>query len=294
MSYDDKLKWTQDLCEKVKKEYNPYAVIVGLTTGFDSNVALKLATMYFDVSAAFTCDTTIAAPETLKNCEFVAKDIYGLKHIVRQPSYGGKDQNPDTYFEVVKQHGFPGKTKTAHSWMYRWLKDHTVSRILSSIRKGARNRNIVIISGARKHESVIRMGTSKDITVNGSNIWVNICNEWTNSEVNSFALDNKLDDLRSPISKSTGISGECFCGCFSTKGELFEIKIASPSTYEKITFIQNWLQENTNMKWGWESGPSKGYTREKYGQINMFTPQMLMCSTCMNNPNSKNIELYTS
>lgn len=283
MDYTDKLEWTKELCIKIKKDYDPYAVIVGLTTGFDSNVALKLATMFFDVTAAFTCDTTISAIETLSNCEKVAKDVYGLKHIVRQPTYNCIDQNPNTYFEIVKQHGFPGKTITAHSWMYKWLKDHTISKIISSIRQRKRGKNIVIVSGARKHESVRRFGTSKDITIQDSNIWVNICNEWTNSEVSAFSDDYNLDRYRSPISKSIGISGECFCGCFAQKGELTEIKYASPTTYEKLMYIQKWLQENTNMRWGWEESPNKSYTLEKYGQINMFSPQMLMCSTCMNN-----------
>ena len=281
--YKDKLKWSKELADRVKKDFEPYAVIVGLTTGFDSNVALKLATMLFDVDAAFTCDTTIAAPETLKNCEYVSKDVYDLKWICKAPPYGGDKENSNTYFEVVKKHGFPGKTPSVHSWMYRYLKDHTVGGIISSIRKRKRNRNIVIISGARKHESVRRMGTSKDVTVNGSNIWVNICNEWTNSEVNAFAMDNDLDRLRSPISKSIGVSGECFCGCYAKKGELTELKYASPSTYEKIQNIHKWLKENTDKDWGWESGPSEKYQLEKNGQLNLFTEsKMIMCSTCMN------------
>ena len=282
--YSEKLRWTKELAERVKRDYKPYAVIVGLTTGFDSNVALKLATMFFSVDAAFTCDTTIAAPETLRNCEKVTKDVYSLKWICRAPPYNGKAEDKDTYFKVIKQHGFQGKTLTAHSLIYRWLKDHTVSRIISSIRQNKRNRPIIIISGARKHESVRRMGTSQDISKNGNNIWVNICNEWTNSEVNAFAEDNGLSKYRSPISKGMGMSGECFCGCFNTKGEHNELKIFSPSTAEKITHIHNWLKENTNHDWDWESGPTKQYTLEKYGQMNMFSKSnMIMCSTCMNN-----------
>ena len=282
--YKEKLLWSQDLADRVKKDFKPYAVIVGLTTGFDSNVALKLATMFFDVTAAFTCDTTIAAPETLNNCQKVAEDVYKLKYIRRQPPYGGMAENPNTYFELVKRHGFPGKTKTAHAWMYRYLKDHTISKIISNIRKGKRNRPIIIISGARKYESVRRFGTSTDITIQGNNIWVNICNEWTNSEVHAFAMDNNLDKYRSPISKTIGISGECFCGCFAGKGELNEVKFASPATYEKINYIHEWLKQNTDKDWDWESGPSKQYTLEKYGQLNMFSESnMIMCSTCMNN-----------
>lgn len=280
--YEEKLRWSKELADRVKKEYDPYAVIVGLTTGGDSNVALKLATMFFDVSAAFTCDTTIGAVETMNNCEYVAKEVYGLKHIVKAPPYMGKEDK-DTYFKIVKQHGFPGKTKTAHKWMYQWLKDHTVSKIISSIRQGKRNRNIIIISGARKNESARRMGTSKDITINGSNVWVNIANEWTDSEISAFSKDMGIDKLRSPISKFMGMSGECFCGCYAEKGELNELKICSPSTHEKITAIEKWIKDNTNMSWGWEQSPPKGYILEKHGQTNLFSPQMLMCSTCMNN-----------
>lgn len=115
-------------------------------------------------------------------------------------------------------------------------------------------------------------------------MWVNICNEWTNSEVNAFAMDHNLDKYRSPISKAIGVSGECFCGCYAQKGELTELKIASPSTYEKITSIHKWLRQNTDKDWDWESGPTRQYTLEKYGQVNMFTEsKMIMCSTCMNN-----------
>ena len=282
--YSDKLLWSKELAERIKKDFDPYAVIVGLTTGFDSNVALKLATMFFNVDAAFTCDTTIAAPETLNNCQKVANEVYGLKWICKKPPYNGIKENPNTYFEIVKQHGFPGKTKTAHNWMYRLLKDHTVSSIITDIRKRKRNRPIVIISGARKYESVRRMGTSKDITINGNNIWVNICNEWTNSEVHAFAEEHNLSQYRSPISKAIGMSGECFCGCFAGKGELNEIKFASPSTWEKLNRIDKWLKNNTNMNWGYEQSPPKSWTLEKQGQINMFTESnMIMCSTCMNN-----------
>ncbi|WP_431471935.1 hypothetical protein I5168_12050 [Nonlabens sp. SCSIO 43208] len=284
VDYKEKLRWSESLAKRIIKDVNPYAVIVGLTTGFDSNVALKLATMFFKVDAAFTCDTTIAAPETLANCEKVAKEVYGLKWICKAPPYNGKKENKDTYFEVVKQHGFPGKTKTAHNWMYRWLKDHTVSSIISNIRKGKHNRPIVIISGARKYESVRRMGTSEDVTVIGNNIWVNICNEWTNSEVHAFAEDNKLSKYRSPISKAIGMSGECFCGCFAGKGELNEIKIASPSTHQKLVDIQKWLTAHTEFSWGYEESPPKQWILEKHGQTNMFSiSNMIMCSTCMNN-----------
>lgn len=286
--YEEKLRWSKELADRVKKDYDPYAVIVGLTTGFDSNVALKLATMFLDVTAAFTADTTISAPETLANCERVAKEEYGLRHILRKPNYNGVKEHPNTYFEVVKQHGFPGKTDSVHTWMFRWLKDHAISPIVSSIRKRKHNRNIVIISGARKDESKKRWSTSEDITIRGSNIWVNICNQWSTGEVHAFATDNNLDRFRSPISKAIGMSGDCFCGCYARPGDLIELKIASPSTYEKIMYIWHWLREHTDKDWSWENGPSKQYTLEKYGQKNMFqplfVPDMLFCSTCMNNP----------
>jgi 3'-phosphoadenosine 5'-phosphosulfate sulfotransferase (PAPS reductase)/FAD synthetase len=286
--YEEKLKWSKELADRVKKDFNPYAVIVGYTGGTDSNIALKLATMFLKVDAAFTCNTTIAAIETLQNCERVAKEVYGLKYISRMPPYAGMEENPNTYFEIVKQHGFPGKTKTAHNWMYRYLKDHTVSRIISSIRQNKRNRPIVIISGARKHESVRRMGTSEDVTVIGNTIWVNIANDWTNSECHAFAVDNKIDELRSPISKCMGISGECFCGAFASKGEKTEIKIFSPTTFDKITMIREWLLANTDMEWDWDESPPKGRAMEKLGQQNLFSPQMIMCSTCMNNTDALN------
>lgn len=280
IDYSDKLKWSQELWERVQKDYSPYAVLVGLTTGGDSLLAFHIARGLTNIDVAFTCNTTIGAIETLHNCQKVCEK-YHTKWICKAPPYGEKKENEDTYFELVKQHGFPGKTKTAHKWMYRYLKDHTIQSIVSSI-KQRKWRPIVIISGARRHESIRRFGTSKDITVQNGVIWVNIINEWTDSECHAFSVDNKIDSQRSIISQIMGISGECFCGTYAQKNELSEIKIASPSTYNKIIFIQNWLRENTNMTWGWEESPPKRWTLEKQGQTNMFSPQMLMCSTCMN------------
>jgi 3'-phosphoadenosine 5'-phosphosulfate sulfotransferase (PAPS reductase)/FAD synthetase len=291
MSYEDKLKWSRELAAKVIKDYDPYAVIVGYTSGGDSNVALKLATMLFKVDAAFTCDTSIAAIETLTHCHKITTENYGLKHICRLPPYNGVKENPDTYAEIVKRHGFPGHTKTAHNWMFRWLKDHTIMSIVSNIRKNKRNRNIVIVSGARKHESKRRWGTSKDITINGSNIWVNIVNDWTDQDMYEFSAENNLDFLRGPISKLMGFSGDCFCGSHAEKGELNFVRVASPSTHEKLMFLQEWVFENTENKWGWEDGPltkeqkkSAQRAEQRGRQFNLFTPNMLMCSSCMNNP----------
>lgn len=281
--YTRKLEWSKELADKVRKDFNPYAVLVGYTGGTDSNISLKIATMFFKVDAAFTCNTTISAIETLKNCERVAREVYGLKYISRMPPYGGLEENPSTYFELVKKHGFPGQTKTSHNWMYRYLKDHTVSRIVSSIRKRKHNRPIVIISGARKHESVRRMGTSKDITIVGNTIWVNIINEWTNSECKAFAIDNKIEELRSPISKGMGISGECFCGAYASgAGELAEIKHFSPSTYQKIRQISEVLK-TLGFNWEWYESPPNRIKIKRSEQMEMFSPQMIFCSTCMNN-----------
>lgn len=96
--YENKLRWSKELSERVIKEYNPYAIIVGYTSGKDSNVALKLATMFFKVDAAFTCDTTISAIETLTHCQKIIKEHYRIKHICRKPNYNGIVENSDTYF----------------------------------------------------------------------------------------------------------------------------------------------------------------------------------------------------
>ena len=283
MSYTDKLKWSKEIADRIIKDYNPFAILVAYTSGADSNVALKVATLFMPVSAAFTCDTTISAIETLRNCERVASDVYGLKYITKFPPYAGLKENPNTYAEIVKRHGFPGSTDTAHAWMYRWLKDHTVSRIISSIRARRHNRPIVIVSGARRHESKRRWGTSEDITIQGNNIWLNIINDWTDQDCYEFTRDNDLDRYRSPISHAIGLSGDCFCGSFAQPGDLLELKIASPTTHEKIIGLQQWVLDNTTMQWTWEEGPSKYQIKEKHGQLNLFTPNMLLCSTCINN-----------
>jgi hypothetical protein len=288
--YEEKLRWSAELADRVKKDFDPYATIVAYTSGGDSNVALKLATMFFNVDAAFTCDTTIGAIETMMNCEKVATRHYGLKYISEAPRYGGISDNKNTYFEVVKRNGFPGKTSTAHSWMYKWLKAHTIEHICSLFRQRKRNRKIIIICGARRHESVRRMGTSQDITIMDSNVFVNICNDWTDSEMYAFSDDFNLQNLRSPISIGMGISGECFCGSYSSKGELNEIKYHSPSTFKKIMDITKFLNEETQFLWDWESGPvtqrdAKKAEKQKLkeSQITLFNPNMLFCSTCMNN-----------
>lgn len=96
--YEDKLKWSKELADRVKKDFDHYAVIVGYTSGTDSNIVLKLATMFFDVTAAFTCNTTIAAIETLQNCERVATEIYKLKYISKNATLWRDGRKPEHIF----------------------------------------------------------------------------------------------------------------------------------------------------------------------------------------------------
>lgn len=281
--YQEKLLWSEELARKVKLDFNPWAVLVGFTAGADSNIALKLASMFFPVTAVFTCNTTIASLDTLSSCESAARN-YGHNYICRCPPYNGLAECNDTYEQLIKRHGFPGQTKTAHNWMYWYLKDHTVSRIVSSYRRRVRNRVVVIISGARQDESIRRMGTTQDITVKGSTVWVNLCNRWTASECHAFEAEYNLSSYRSHCSRTIGISGECWCGAFAPKGQLNELRFAAPDVYEKLSRLRSWLIANTQFNWDWDEGPPKKRDMLKPPSPT-FSPNALMCSTCINNSN---------
>lgn len=284
--YQEKLRWSRELAAKVVRDFDPWAVLVGFTSGGDSNIALKLASMFLPVTAVFTCNTTIASRETLQKCEEVANS-YRLPYICRCPPYNGWKEHPHVYTELVKKHGFPGQTKTAHNWMYWYLKDHTISRIISQYRRRKKQRVVLIVSGARSDESVRRMSTTQDVTIKGSTVWLNICNAWTASECATFEATYDLKKNRSKCSTIMGISGECWCGSFAPQGQLEELRFVSPDTYYQIVEIRKWLLTNTSFYWNWDEGPPK----RKSSSIvlpALCSPGLIMCSTCINNKNVDN------
>jgi 3'-phosphoadenosine 5'-phosphosulfate sulfotransferase (PAPS reductase)/FAD synthetase len=105
----------------------------------------------------------------------------------------------------------------------------------------------LLVTGARKYESVRRMGHTVEIRVGdaksvGSNkpdplshrrVWVNPCFDWTVDEQREFMDSFRLD--RNPVKESPlGKSGECFCGCFNSPQDLEVVRVVCPDVAEKI------------------------------------------------------------
>lgn len=178
--------------------------------------------------------------------------------------------DPQIYEELVVKHGFPGPP--GHGLMYNKLKQRQVRRLVRD-HKTKRMDRIMLISGCRKEESSRRMGTSKPVTKEGAQVWVNPFTDWTGAECAAYMREQALPE--NPVKKYLCMSGECLCGAFAKKGELQMIRDFYPEAAAEIDRIQARVFE-AGHTWGWEDRPPKGYDSR---QEDMFMPLCVRCTS---------------
>lgn len=186
--------------------------------------------------------------------------------------------DPQIYEDIVLKHGFPGGF--AHRMMYVRLKERCLAmlaRDYSASGKKKDPRRIMLISGARQQESERRMGTTRQVQIDGKRVWVSPILDWTKLDTSS--LIEHVGAKRNPIVDLIHKSGECLCGAFAAPGELKELSLwpQTRPAYERIMALQSRVKE-AGFPWGWEDGPPKSWLETKRGQMDMFT--MPLCWSC--------------
>jgi 3'-phosphoadenosine 5'-phosphosulfate sulfotransferase (PAPS reductase)/FAD synthetase len=183
-------------------EYSPYAIVVMFSGGDDSLTAYHVA-RYLEIPTTHFLHgvTNTGITETTDFARQVGKQS-GLRYIEANAG--------NAFDEYVLRKGFFGIGEIAHENAYHILKNQRFRATLSQhIRQRKRNRNILLLTGARKQESNRRkLMTMNPIRPDGSNIWVSLINDWTKLECLEF-LDGQG---RNPVTEILHRSGECLCG----------------------------------------------------------------------------------
>jgi len=176
---------------------------------------------------------------------------------------------PQIYEEIVMKYGFPGPSQ--HSTMYSLLKERCLRRLKGDY---ARRRDIVLITGIRKQESVKRMGYAREIDKRGQWGWTAPTVDWSEEDCRSYM--NAYNLPRNPVKDKLCISGECLCGAFARPGERLEIREHFPEIDDRLTRLEKCAVNTPCPKWG-SGGPSYEKLQERKGQTSMFMPLCVGC-----------------
>lgn len=261
--------------------YSPIGALLLFSGGHDSLVSTHLmAGILSEEGVPFTVyhgDTTIGIPETQ---EFVRQvcSLFGWPLVIRQPP------EKDHYEKLVADYGFSGPTKESHQFTFRRFKERALRGYVSNEYKSSvyAREHVLLISGARKSESTIRMGYTNPVHKDDSRIWCNPIFWWSNKKCQDYIAKYNLP--KNPVKEKLCISGECLCGCFARPEERAEIKVACPHVDRRLSELEDIAKANGH-PWPWGTGPTQWFKNRPPGVIDMFTGEpnpgpMFMCVNC--------------
>lgn len=270
---DEKLEQSQMIIRKAIEEIDPYAIVVMFSGGTDSLTAYHVAKyLHVPISGILHINTGTGIPETTQFVRAWAE---------RQPYPFWEAQAGNDYEEYLDRKGFFGRGMEAHNYAWHVLKaGHYRKMISRMIRQRKRNRRVLLINGARRHESENRMFTMKNSiqreNEKSPNYWVNIINEWSGKDCVNFLAEYAIK--RNPVSEILCRSGECMCGTMQS----FEERQEASFWYPHWGRWLNTLERRIIKKWGWGWGEEmlESIKQERAGQLVLpnFTP---MCSDCL-------------
>lgn len=252
--------------------YKPVQVALLFSGGHDSLVSTHISagilSAFHVPFVVYHGDTTIGIPETQNYVKLVCAEM-GWRLVIRKPP-----NEEDHYENIVRNHGFPGPNKKAHQLMYRRLKEralrHWVTHEVKS--KPKAREHVLLLTGVRKTESLIRMGYTETTTKDDSRIWGNPIFYFTKERCESYMKTHALP--RNPVKDKICVSGECLCGAFAGREELAEIKTHYPHVFERIQKLTA-IAKSNGFPWEWTQGPSEWNNTHPPGQLDMF-----MCMGC--------------
>ena len=170
------------------------------------------------------------------------------------------------YASHVLQYGFP--LAGIHGTIMGKLKFKTMRDFALTINR----KEHCLISGIRKFESGSRMKKYPEPIMSEGNLWFG-CPFFYKSteEVYRYIHENGLKIT--PVHAKLGISGECMCGAFATRGEKEMIMQIDPKLAEYIKWLEDGIQKfgteyaKRYPKWG---GQAKISEKEQQQHIDGF------------------------
>lgn len=161
-----------------------------------------------------------------------------------------KEDCGQDYRDIVLEHGFAGPPM--HRRMYQRLKERCVEKLVRD-HKRERLDKILIATGIRQDESIIRMGYGdRVVNTKGSQLWVSPLYWWPKERFMAYIAEHRLP--RNPVSEILGMSGECLCGAYAHKGEKALVRIVCPETAAYLDRLEAEVRA-AGHDWGWEDRP---------------------------------------
>lgn len=274
------LSESMNIVNRAIVDHDPYAVVLMLSGGDDSMTAGYVAkSLGIKVDFVLHGVTGTGIPEANEFARLVAPQF--------SDGYIEADAG-DKYERYVLRKGFFGVgLDPAHKFAYHVLKKENFVHALSvNIRQRKRGRKIILLNGARRQESDNRRRRLIDpIRVDGSNIWVNIINEWSKRDCLDFIRDS--GGQRSPVAALLHRSGECLCGTTQTTETRMEASFFFPAWGKWLDDLESRVaKKGFCWKWGEDVPPEfkARKNREKAiraGQMDLFDDWLPMCQTCV-------------
>lgn len=247
--------------------YQPVAFYVGFSGGNDSVVVAHWMMANVPGCKVVHVSTGIGVKQTFDHVVAVCERYGWPLVVVRSKEDCGQD-----YDALVLERGFPGPDM--HKKMYDRLKGRAVALLVKRAKVGHdRTAKVLIASGIRHDESLIRMGyAGREINYIGGQLWANPIYWFTKADRDAYIAHHGLP--RNPVSDKIGISGECLCGAYAQRGELDLVRKVDPEVAARIDRLQAQCLER-GFTWGWEGHPPKGGFNPDQGTF--FHP---LCGTC--------------
>jgi hypothetical protein len=211
-------------------------------------------------------DTGIGIPQTQEFVRDTCEREGWPLTVVRAKEDCGQD-----YDQIVLEHGFPGPA--SHRFMYIRLKERAIEALVRQNKRWRSREKVMLLTGICHDDSERRSGYGGDIIkFNGAQMWVNHMYWAGKSWMHNYIASNAIP--RSPVAELLGMSGECLCGAFASKGELAAVRVACPSVADRIENLQR--RVHSIHPWGWEDHPPK----KRDDQITEDM-ELMMCRGCL-------------
>ena len=235
-----------DIAREAIEKFKPVAIYAGFSGGNNSLALAHWMMAHVPGCELFHIDTGIGVQQTREFVQETAERYGWPLTIIRALEDCGSD-----YDWLVRRFGFPGPYH--HRIMYRWLKERGVDLLVRRA-KTKRNDRVMLATGVREDESLIRMGyKGGEVTRVGAKVWANVIYWWSRAERDDYLMHHQIP--RNPVSKALGISGECLCGAYAHPGELERVRAIDPAVAARIDALHE--ETKDQFPWGWEGRPPR-------------------------------------
>lgn len=177
------------------------------------------------------------------------------------------------YTQQVQKYGF-GFSRSHHTNLYRYLKQHAIQRHIQTVKVGHFDR-VMYLTGVRRSESTSRQNT-KIVYRNGARVGVNPLIYWTDEDIDLY-INTLLPDYDNPFYEIYGGSGDCYCGWTCThRVEDFEKE--SPRLFNYLSTL-NKTQIACGL-WKYGEVPTKEQKQLVAELQNEEMPPDALCANC--------------